>query len=120
MSRAKKIEVKFKNYLLDILVEEKETKLNALNAEIADINRDSATAEAVEEAAAAEEITEEDDPLADQDLALLAVQDRVLVQKNIEEETMTDIAQDRDPDQGRILVLLEETTEEKVLTTENN
>ena len=115
---------KFNNYILDILVEEKETILNASNAEIADINRDSAIAEVIEEATAAEEITEEDDPLADPDQALLAVRDHVLVlvQTLTEEETMTDIDRDRDLDldPGQILAHPEETTEEKVLTTENN
>jgi len=115
---------KFNNYILDILVEEKETILNASNAEIADINRDSAIAEVIEEATAAEEITEEDDPLADPDQALLAVRDHVLVlvQTLTEEETMTDIARDRDLDldPGQILAPPEETTEKKVLTTENN
>ena len=113
---------KFNNYILDILVEEKETILNASNAEIADINRDSAIAEVIEEATVAEEITEKDDPLADPDQALLAVRDHVLVldQTLTEEETMTDIARDLDLDPGQILAHPEETTEEKVLTTENN
>jgi hypothetical protein len=76
MQRAEKIKVKLLCKNID-LQGEKETTLNASNAEGPATNRDSAI-KVADEAAAAAETTEEDDLQADHDQAHQAVPDHVL------------------------------------------